>query len=421
MVHTCCTADPMKERIFSEADALGADFVRVDIEMSAIFEGPGGAERHEPDWKQLDRTLELASEHHVRVLGVLLGPPAYISACPERWPDGGRCAAADTEEFGRLAGEIAEHARDRVQHWEIVNEPDGDWAFEGTPEQYAGMLSAAHDGIKARVPEASVVLGGIMRPHEPGWLERVFATAGADAVHKFDIANVHLRGPVGAVVRRYGEFRAWLGAHGFIGPLWVTEHGYPADPAYQSDPAFTGGDAAQAGYLTQSLLGLGEAGAEQVFVTLRDNLDGEYASEGLVHIDSGPDATAARRQSFAAVSRLAANWDQLMAWRREQRENERLAQVYSAAASIEAGQARIARLKFAQARALVHEAQQAFAGARGSARVKERLLRRLTRVRALVAGRRTALFWYRSYSRWLHGRAAAHWAAAETLKAQIAG
>jgi hypothetical protein len=421
MVHTCCTAEPMEERIFSEAEALGADFVRVDVEMSAIFEGPGGVERHEADWKRLDRTLELAREHHLRVLGVLLGTPAYISTCPERWPDAGRCAAADTAEFGRLAGEIAEHARDTAQHWEVVNEPDGNWAFEGTPEEYAGMLSAAYDGIKARVPDASVVLGGIMKPHEPGWLERVFATPGADAIHKFDIANVHLRGPVGAVVRRYGEFRAWLGAHGFSGPLWVTEHGYPADPAYQVDPAFTGGDAAQAGYLTQSLVGLGEAGAEQVFVTLRDNLDGEYASEGLVHIDSGPDAAAARRPSFAAVARLAANWDLLMAWRREQRENERLAQLYLAAASIEADQARIARVKFEQARALVHDAQGAFADASRSERVQARLLRRLARVRALVAGRRTALFWHRSYSRWQRGRAAAHRAAAEMLKAQIAG
>jgi hypothetical protein len=421
MVHTCCTGDAMKERIFGEAEELGADFVRVDVEMSAIFEGPGGAERHEPDWKRLDRTLELAREHHLRVLGVLLGPPAYISTCPERWPDTGRCAAADTEQFGLLAGEIADHARDTVHHWEVVNEPDGNWAFEGTPEQYAAMLSAAYDGIKARVPDASVVLGGIMKPHEPGWLERVFATPGADAIHKFDIANVHLRGPVGAVVRRYGEFRAWLGAHGFTGPLWVTEHGYPADPAYQADPAFSGGDAAQAGYLTQSLVGLGEAGAEQVFVTLRDNLDGEYASEGLVHIDSGPDAAAARRPSFAAVWRLASNWDLLMAWRREQRENERLTQLYLAVATVEADQARIARVKFQQARALVHEAQDAFADAPRSGRVQKRLLRRLARVRALVAGRRTALFWHRSYSRWQRGRAAAHSAAAEALKAQIAG
>jgi hypothetical protein len=421
MVHTCCTPDAMKERIFDEAEALGADFVRVDVEMSAIFEGAGGEERHEPDWKRLDEVLELAREHHVRVLGVLLGPPAYISTCPERWPDVARCAAADTDDFGRLAGEIAEHAKDTIRYWEVVNEPDGDWAFEGTPEQYAAMLSAAHGGIKARVPDASVVFGGVMRPHDPAWVERVFATPGADAIHKFDIANVHLRGPVGAVVRRYSEFRAWLGARGFTGPLWVTEHGYPADPAYQLDPAFTGGDAAQAAYLTQSLVGLGEVGAEQVFVTLRDNLDGEYASEGLVHIDSAPGAAATRRESFAAVRRLATNWDQLMAWRREQRENERLVQLYEAVASVEAGQARIARVKFEQARVLVHAAQDAFADAPRSARVQKRLLRRLARARALVAGRRTALLWHSAYARWQRGRAAERRLAVDALKAQIAG
>jgi hypothetical protein len=421
MVHTCCTPDPTEERILGEAEAVGADFVRVDVEMSAIFERPGGAKRDEPDWKRLDRVLELAREHHLRVLGVLLGPPAYITTCAERWPDAGRCAAADTGEFGQLAGEIADHAKDTVHHWEVVNEPDGDWAFEGTPEQYAAMLSAAYDGIKARVPDASVVLGGIMKPHEPGWLDRVFATPGADAIHKFDIANVHLRGPVGAVVRRYTEFRGWLAARGFSGPLWVTEHGYPADPAYQDDPAFTGGDAAQAGYLTQSLLGLGEVGAEQVFVTLRDNLDGEYATEGLVHIDeSTPGAAASRRPSFAAVRRLVTNWDQLMAWRREQRENERLVQLYQAIASVEAGEARIARVKFEQARALVHEAQGAFADAPHSARAQKRLLRRLARTRALLAGRRTALFWHRAYSRWQRTRAAEHRAAGEALRVQIA-
>jgi hypothetical protein len=421
MVHTCCMDAAVKERIFSEAEALGADYIRVDVEMSAIFEGPGGEERDEPDWSRLDDVMELAREHHLKVLGVLLGTPAYLSTCPERWPDSGRCPAADTEEFGRLAGELAEHAKDTIRHWEVVNEPDGEWAFEGSAEQYAAMLSAAHDGIKARVPEARVVLGGLMRPHQPEWLERVFATPGADALHKFDIANVHLRGPVGAVVSRYNEVRAWLGARGFTGPLWVSEHGYPADPAFQTDPSFSGGDAAQAGYLTQSLVGLGEAGAEQVFVTLRDNLEGEYASEGLVHIDGGPDAPATRRRSFDAVHRLATGWDQLMAWRREQRENERLVQLYQAVASLEAGQARIAREKFALARTLVHDAQDAYTDAPRSARVRKRLLQRLARVRALVAGRRTALLWHSAYARWQRGRAAEHRLVADALKAQIAG
>jgi hypothetical protein len=420
MVHTCCTPDAVKERIFDEAQAVGADYIRVDIEMNAIFEGPGGAARDEPDWARLDRLLEIAGKHDLRVLGVLLGTPAHISTCPQRWPDAGRCPAADSGEYGRMAGMIAAHARRTIAHWEVVNEPDGDWAFEGTAEQYAAMLSAAHDAIKARVPAAKVVLGGLMRPHEPAWLDRMLATPGADALHKFDIANVHLRGPVAAVVSRYEEVRGRLAARGFDGPLWVTEHGYPADPAYQDDPAFGGGDAAQAGYLTQSLLGLGEVGAGQVFVTLRDNLGGEYASEGLVHIEETPQAPSARRRSFDAVRRLTTSWGQLMAWRAEQRENELAESMYLTAAAADAGEARTAREQLRGARVFLRAARDVYAQTPRAAGVRNRL-RGIARLRALVAGRRTALFWHRAHARWHRGHAANHRAAVETLKAQIAG
>jgi hypothetical protein len=384
-----------------------------------------------PNWSGLDEVMELSRRHRLPVLGILLAPPRFTSACPERWPDSARCAAADTDEFGALAGAIAAHAEGTIGHWEIVNEPDGQWAFEGTPEEYAAMLSAAHDGIKARAPGARVVLGGLMRPHEPDWLERVFATPGADAIHKFDIANVHLRGPVDAVVRRYGEVRARLAARGFEGPLWVTEHGYPADPAFQTDRAYAGGDAAQAAYLTQTLVGLGEAGAEQVFVTLRDNLEGEYASEGVANIGAPPDYVTARRPSFAAVRRLADNWEQVMSWRREQRENERLMARYQATAAAAAQKTRLARAEFHQARLLVHAAQDALEEvppargrpARRSAR--ERQLRRLTvrleRARALLAGRRAVLLWNTAVTRWQRGHAYEHAVTVQLLKQRIAG
>jgi hypothetical protein len=412
---------PLKERIFAEARELGAEFIRVDVEMDAIFEGRDGGPRDTPNWAPLDDIVELSERHDLPVLGILLAPPAYTSACPERWPDSRRCAAADTEEFGRLAGEIAAHAGATIRHWEIVNEPDGEWAFEGTPEEYARMLRAAHDGIKQRVPDARVVFGGLMRPHEPGWIERVFATPGADALHSFDIANIHLRGPAGAVVRRYGEFRPWLAARGFSGPVWVTEHGYPADPAFQVDRAHSGGDPSQASYLTETLVGLGEAGAEQVFVTLRDNLEGEYASEGLVHIDGEPPHAATRRESFAAVRRLAKGWNEVMAWRREQREEERLARVDHAAAAVSAGEARTARAKFHQSRLLVHEAQRELARPRRAAAARTRLTRRLARMKALLAGRRTAVLWHSSFAQYRRARAYEHAAAAHALGQRIAG
>jgi hypothetical protein len=312
MVHTCCTPPAMKERIFAEATASGAEFIRVDIELNGIFEGAGS--REQPDWRALDEVMALAEHHDLKVLGLILGMPSWLSSCPERGPGATLCPARDPAEFGRLAAEVAAHARGRVRHWEILNEPDADWAFKGTAEDYARMLSAAYDAIHARVPDAHVVLGGVERPRERAWIERVFATPGADAARKFDIAGLHLRLRLRNELADLPTYlRAWrelLAANGFHGPLWVTEHGYPADSRFQWDPAYRGGDAAQAAFLRDSIPRLADAGAEQVFVTLRDNLWGEYLSEGLVHIDeSVPTYPAARRPAFEVVRELSPKWD----------------------------------------------------------------------------------------------------------------
>ncbi|HKP20600.1 MAG TPA: hypothetical protein VJT68_03730 [Thermoleophilaceae bacterium] len=393
MVHTCCTPAGEKERIFSEAEDLGTGYVRVDVELSGIFKAPGA----EPDWGGLDQVIDLSKEHHVRVLGILLGSPDW----------------ADDDDYGRLSGLVAEHAGGAIDHWEIWNEPDGDWSFDGTPEDYARMLSAAHDRIKAKAPADQVVLGGLARPHEPDWLQRVFDTPGADALHKFDIANVHLRGSVDAVVRRYETFGSWLAERGFHGPLWVTELGYPADPAFQTDPAYSAGDASQAAYLTQVLVGLGEVGAPEVFVTLRDNpaLEGKYVTEGLSQIDETPggDYPVTRRPSFTAVHRVIEDWDQLLAWREEQREQEKEQFLDQAKAALWRTDARTARDKFREARLSLHAAQ------------SSGVAQRVSRARALLAGARTALLLKGAIANWHVQRASDHAAAVALLKTAIAG
>ena len=313
MVHTCCTPAAMKERIFAEASASSAEFIRVDVELGGIF----GSEGSRPNWRAVDGIVELAERHDLEVLGVILGMPDWMSTCPERGAEAALCPARDPADFGRLAAEVAAYARASIRHWEILNEPDARWAFKGTAEDYARMLSTAYDAIHARVPEAQVVLGGVERPREHEWTERMLATPGADAGHKFDIAALHLRlrlrnvlADLPAYLRSYREL---LAARGFRGPVWVTEHGYPADPAFQWDPAYRGGDAAQAAFLRDSIPALTAAGADQVFVTLRDNLWGEYLSEGLVHIDeSVPTYPAARRPAFETVREQSAELDLAM-------------------------------------------------------------------------------------------------------------
>jgi hypothetical protein len=404
MVHTCCTPKAEKERIFSEAHALGARYVRVDVELNGIFGAPGG----EPDWSDLDEVMDLSKKYDLRVLGLLTVPLHYSNA----------------DEFGTWSGQAAEHAGGAIDHWEVLNEPDGDWAWDGTPEEYAQMLAAAHDGIKAKAPHDVVLLGGLQKPHEPEWLQRVFDTPGADAIHKFDIANIHLRGPVDAVVRRYDTFKAWLAERGVTGPLWVTEHGYAADPAFQSDPDYRGGDSSQAAYLTQTLVGLGEVGAPQVFVTLHDGgLDGKYATEGLERIDEMPggDYPATRRESFAAVHRLVDGWDQVMAWRSEQREEEQAQRVEQGKAALWATGARSARDKFNEARLRVHSGQDDLARKHLPERTAARLHRRLDRARALLAGTRAALLWNGVIANWHSQRADEHGAAVAMLKERIAG
>src|SRR5688572_4697829 len=117
MIHTCCTPAPMQERVFSEAKALGSDYIRVDVELGGIFATPDA----EPSWTGLDEVMERSRKHDLRVLGILLAPPP----------------GADEQDFGTLAGEVAEHAKGTIDHWEILNEPDGAWAFDGTAEEYA--------------------------------------------------------------------------------------------------------------------------------------------------------------------------------------------------------------------------------------------------------------------------------------------
>jgi hypothetical protein len=304
---TCCTPAALQDRVFEEAAASGATYVRVDVELHGIFLANG-----KTDWSRLDAMIERSRRHGVRVLGLIRGTPTSMGSCTI-------CPPRDPRAWGRLAGEVAAHARGQIDHWEILNEPDANWAFRGSAQDYARMLSAAYDSIKAAAPEDEVVFGGVERPRDHAWIEQVLATPGADAAHKFDIAAVHLRLRLRNTVPELAQWligwRQLLARHGFRGPIWVTEHGYPADPRFQWDPAYRGtnvgtGEDAQAALLDRTIPLLARAGASQIFLTLRDNLYGEYLSEGLVHIEnSKPDYPATRRPAFAVVRELAITWD----------------------------------------------------------------------------------------------------------------
>jgi hypothetical protein len=293
------------EAMFAQAAAMHASAIRLDVAPALIFT----SQSRPPDFSGLDEVVVLAQSYHLQVVADLLTIPPWMAQCATPTSNPSRCATDDLSGYASVIRQIVTRADPVIRDWEVWNEPDTTQFFDGTPQQYAFMLRAAHDAIKAVDPSDDVLLGGISDVAATSWLAQVLATPGADAGHAFDVANLHERGDLWRLAPDLAGFEQFLTAQGFGGPLWVTEHGYPSDPGYQYDPGYIGGAAAQASYLEASVPTLLDAGAAQVFVTERDNLGGPFASEGVLGGDVADpppsDPAIVAKPSFAVVRHVA--------------------------------------------------------------------------------------------------------------------
>jgi hypothetical protein len=263
MIHTCCTPDADREYLIAAAKASGANIVRLDVEIHGIVRwSPYG---HWYDFSKLDQIVALARKHRIRILGVLSGTPAGMTACPAGTPPEAswKCAPADPYGYARHVVAIMEHAGAGVLAWEFWNEPDEPYMYIGSPEAYGRALGAIYRRAAGRF---QITNGGVGDLHGG----RPFLRRAIDAGARFKIANIHLRGTnlraqTARAARFFGD-RA----------LWVTEHGYPSRPEPQ----------AQVRHLRRSIPALRAGGADQVFVTLRDidefGPHSPFASEGIL-------------------------------------------------------------------------------------------------------------------------------------------
>jgi len=323
-IYSCCTVSATKEEMFRAAKESGAAYIRLDINMPAIFAPerygpdrgpldlllPREPEDSPPDWTGVDDIARLSRKYRLPVLGILLGSSDPAASCPASIDRQRLCPPADPAKWGSQAAEVAGRYRGVIDHFEIWNEPDGRWAFAGEPEDYARLLASSYDAIKAAAPSVTVVLGGTMYPDARGaaWLSRVFATPGADSVRKFDTSSIHVRGPTKEMLMHMRNRVSFLRGVGRSAPMWVTEHGYPGSTRWQRDRHYRGGERAQAAYLAESLPALALAGADQVFVTLRDGGGGEFESEGILRGQGRPGEAFGRKWAWEAVRQAALNW-----------------------------------------------------------------------------------------------------------------
>ncbi len=160
-----------------------------------------------------------------------------------------------------LHGLVA-HYKGQVKYWEIWNEPDLHFFWNGTSKDYFELLRVADSVIKEVDPSAQVLVAGMVVP-DLKFLTQVLGFS-AQWVAKghaapFDIVAWHAYGNAVALYGNLQHIDALLAARGFSSvPVWVTEDGFPA-----SNPQ---GEARQAAYVMQTMAYALAAGAQRVLI-----------------------------------------------------------------------------------------------------------------------------------------------------------
>lgn len=161
--------------VLDQAQLLGATVARIDIHWPWIEpNGPGDSGWNTLMIRRLDAFLDEAKRRKIQVLAVVTETPCWASAQPDRACNEGQRGydwtypPADPQSFADFISRMARHAGDRIQYWEIWNEPNLGWVWHSPdPAAYTKLLQGAYRAIKSS-DSAAVVLAGSLGATDSG-------------------------------------------------------------------------------------------------------------------------------------------------------------------------------------------------------------------------------------------------------------
>jgi hypothetical protein len=215
--------------------ATGARWIRLDLDWSWVERTRG-----EPDWAATDRVVDLAVRNGLRVLLLAAYTPEW--ARPRATTD--KHPPQRLEDFAAFLTAAVLRYGDRVDAWELWNEPNLSWFWAPRPDpaRFAALLRAGVAAIRAVDPDAVVVSGGVAPARDASdgttrapeaFLAEVAVAGGFDTI---DAVGLH---PYSAPVRpgapepwnlfsRLRSIRELVArTAGRPMPLWLTEYGLP--------------------------------------------------------------------------------------------------------------------------------------------------------------------------------------------------
>ncbi len=164
-----------------------------------------------------------------------------------------------------------------VRAWEIWNEPDLTFFWNGTAADYARLLKVAAIAARQADPQARILFGGLAIFEKPNWLQEVLAVLRNDPTPDlrdafgwyFDILPIHSYSYAWQTFRYLNQAKATLRDFGLSKELWVNESGLPVWDDYPGpgDPnsGYRGTREEQAAYVVQSAAYALWLGARVVF------------------------------------------------------------------------------------------------------------------------------------------------------------
>jgi hypothetical protein len=219
---------------FGAGRQIGASWVRVVVNWAAIETAPGVF-----DWGNTDRVINAATAQGYSVLAVLGGTPG--------WAQGGVASPLpgavplDPNTFGAFAGAAAAHLGDRVDSYEVWNEPNIPTFFAPVDAaRYTGLLRAAYPAIHNADPDATVLSAGLATTMDFGswtvapvtFLRQMYAAGAAGfmdavALHPYTFPFTVENDPNGQWAQ-VDQAYATMAANGDGGKkIWITELGAP--------------------------------------------------------------------------------------------------------------------------------------------------------------------------------------------------
>lgn len=300
-----------KKYLFDGAARTGKTLIRYDFSLSSIEREEGRF-----TFEKLEENVAMSKERGLEVVGVLGYSAPWIASRDGEKPFQGPIDPQKYDQFANYIKETVKHFPE-VKYWEIWNEPNAKHLYANSPSEFAKMLKISYQAVKEVNPQAQVLFPGVLTNSED-WIKKVLTDPQNPGKENYDIANAHIRGSISIVSKKTKGVSDLFEKEGKKGaPLWVTEHGYPADPKFQSDPKYKGtdlgsGEKMQAEYYKESLPLMISSGADVVFVSLRDNGsdelncgksggDNQFCSEGLVTFPTSKSTSGRDKPSMSVL------------------------------------------------------------------------------------------------------------------------